>query len=43
MGIVAEGDALLVSYYSTHEGETAYFEKPGKADIYLSRVRIVEE
>ncbi len=43
MGMVPEGDELLVSYYSTHGGETAYFEKPGKADIYLSRVRIVEE
>ncbi len=40
MGIVAEGNELLVSYYSTHEGATAYFEKPGKADIYLSRVQI---
>lgn len=40
MGIVGEGDELLVSYYSTHEGQTAYFEKPGKADIYLSRVRV---
>ncbi|MCF6285238.1 MAG: glycoside hydrolase, partial [Candidatus Hydrogenedentes bacterium] len=29
MGIVAEGDEVLVSYYSTHEGMTAYFEKPG--------------
>ena len=40
MGIVADGDALLVSYYSTHEGATAYFEKPGKSDIYLSRVTL---
>ncbi len=39
-GIVAQGNELLVSYYSTHEGETAYFEKPGKADIYLSRINI---
>ena len=43
MGVVAEGDELLVSYYSTHEGETAYFEKPGKADIYLSRVKVAGE
>lgn len=40
MGIVAEGDELLVSYYSTHEGATAYFDKPGKSDIYLSRVKV---
>lgn len=40
MGIVADGDSLLVSYYSTHEGATAYFEKAGKSDIYLSRVKI---
>lgn len=42
MGILGEGDELLVSYYSTHEGQTAYFGKPGKADVYLSRVRIAE-
>lgn len=39
-GIVAEANELLISYYSTHEGTTAYFEKPGKADIYLSRVKL---
>jgi hypothetical protein len=40
MGIIAEGDTLLVSYYSTHEGATAYFEKAGKSDIYLSCVKV---
>jgi len=40
-GIVAIDDnELAVSYYSCHEGTTAYFEKPGKSDIYLARVRL---
>jgi hypothetical protein len=43
MGVAAEGEELLVSYYSTHEGMTAYYEKPGKADIYLSRVKVGAE
>jgi hypothetical protein len=40
-GIVAVNDhELAVSYYSCHEGMTAYFDKPGKSDIYLARVPI---
>lgn len=39
-GIVAEGNELLVTYFSTHEGKTAYFELPGKADVYLSRITL---
>lgn len=40
-GIVAVGDSeLAVSYYSCHEGETAYFDKPGKCDIYLARIQL---
>ncbi len=42
-GIIAEGNKLLVSYYSTHEGATAYYDKPGKSDIYLSQVKLEEE
>jgi hypothetical protein len=38
-GIVAIDDTeLAVSYYSCHEGTTAYFDKPGKSDIYLARI-----
>ncbi len=41
-GLVAEGDELTVSYYSTHDGETAYFEKPGKADVFLTHFQLDE-
>ena len=40
-GIVAISDLeLAVSYYSCHEGMTAYFDKLGKSDIYLARVKL---
>ena len=40
-GIVAvSDDELAVSYYSCHEGMTAYFDKPGKSDVYLARVKL---
>jgi len=42
-GIVAIDDTeLAVSYYSCHEGTTAYFDQPGKSDIYLARVRFAK-
>lgn len=40
-GIVAiSNDELAVSYYSCHEGMTAYFDKPGKSDVYLARIKL---
>jgi hypothetical protein len=42
-GIVPIDDnELAVSYYSCHEGTTAYFDKPGKSDIYLARIPLSE-
>ncbi len=42
-GFVAVGEnELAVSYYSCHEGTTAYFAEPGKADIFLARVSLAE-
>lgn len=43
-GIVSVSDnELAVSYYSCHEGMTAYFDKPGKSDVYLARVKLLFE
>ncbi len=40
-GLIAVSELeLAVSYYSCHEGTTAYFAEPGKCDIYLARVSL---
>lgn len=42
-GLIAVNEKeLAVSYYSCHEGTTAYFAEPGKSDIFLARVSLAQ-